>query len=207
MKTLSVILTGMIALTTSGLFANNMVTYTGDKAEVKVSMDFSNETRVLITIESLIDKALVLEIYNNDGEQVMNRLVNEHSTQKISHNIGEISEGFYTYMVKDGDQVVYTSRIIKESDGSLEFRSEDSPVNASIEPAGENRVLVRISKDDAAKATIKVWDENGKYLYVRNVKKGHNLRLTHDIAKFPAGKYSFGVFHEGELIALRNITK
>ena len=207
MKTLAVILTAMIVTLSAGLYANNGIEFKGDVKDVKVNLELKKDNQVSITIESLIDKALVLEVYDNNGNQVMKKLVNEHKTQKVLHNTNGIEEGFFTYMVKNDDDVVYTSRIIKDKDGSLEFRSEDSDVNASIERNGEDLVLVRMFKDEDAKATIKVWDEDGDYVYRKNIRKGQNLRLAHDINEFPEGTYSFGVFHEGELIALRNITK
>lgn len=207
MKTLAVIFTAMIVSLSTGLYANNEIEFKGDVKDVKVNLELKKDNQVSITIESLIDKALVLEVYDNKGNQVMRKLINEHKTQKVLHNTNDIEAGFFTYMVKNGDEIVYTSRIIKGNDGSLEFRSEDSGVNASIERTGDDLVLVRMFKDEDAKATIKVWDEDGNYVYRKDIRNGKNLRLTHSIKEFPEGTYSFGVFHDGEMIALRNITK
>ncbi|MFW5705754.1 MAG: hypothetical protein ACOCX8_02010, partial [Bacteroidota bacterium] len=116
-------------------------------------------------------------------------------------------EGIYTYEVVNGEDVVYSARILKSDNGSMECRPAGNTALASISQPGTDLVLVRLVNDLDMKSRIRVTDANGRLLYTRAIKKDGNYKINCDINQFPAGDYTFSVYCQNELIAYRKINK
>ena len=202
MKTIKGIIIAVIFLMSSIAYANvSQTTYSNVKLKIV------NSNLVKITVKAEENESLKLEVLNNKGEKVLSGNIEENKTKRFSHKLDALNDGFYTYVVSDQNKALYTSRVVLTQDGAVEYKPENAMVSATIRKISEERVIINLAKEKDSEATIKVWDESGKELYAKQVKRGTVLRLTHDYSDFPEGTYSFGIFYNGELIALRKVTK
>lgn len=181
--------------------------YGANNNSIKAELKLKNNEMVEIHFSGNSTQTIGLKVFNDKGEIVFSKCLKNEGHQKLHHNIADFSTGIYTYQVIEGDEVVYSARLIKPDEASVECRNLKCGAMASISELGNKQVLVRLIKDEKAKSTIKVRDENGNLLYVKYIKKGQHLRFTHDISSFPAGTYTFSVYSKNQLIAFRRVIK
>lgn len=163
------------------------------------------------TIEIRVDKAgsetISLNVYNEVGERVFEKSFITGKGIRINHDISGFPNGIYTYEVIDNTEVVYSARILKSSDNSLEYRGDSYGTLASVSQRNTDNVLVRLSKKDSERTRIKVADNAGRVLYSRYLSEPGNYMITHDIKAFPEGDYTFSISNGKEMIAYRKISR
>lgn len=203
MKTLATTLI-LVSLTT-GLFASNNMT--GGKEKSKVNLVINASGNLELTLTEIPGEPLTLLVFDEQGNQVLSKLINCNMQSSDCQNIENFKAGSYTYQVTADNELIYEARIIKGGHGSIELQNIKDEVHASISQINTNLVRINLLKGKGQKAKIKIKDADGKLIYVRRVKKGEHRKLTHDISCLPSGSYTIGVFHENEMVALRKITK
>ncbi len=163
------------------------------------------------TVEIRLDTpgagTFTLNVYNASGARVFEKTVVTTNGVTITQDASGFPSGFYTYEVISGKQIVYSARILKSDDGSMECRPDDCSALASISRTGTDRVLVRLLRSDQCRPRITVTNASGDVLYTKRIRSGENHKITYDINAFPQGDYTFAVYTGKEMIAYRKITK
>lgn len=134
------------------------------------------------------------------------RLINS-GTRIFKHKLSELPDGIYTYQIVEGDELVFSARILKQDENSMEYRTIQSASTASISKLNDEEVIVRLANNPDNKTKIRVTDEFGNQLYRKTVKNLESAKLTYDISQFPEGKYNFKVYSGNDLIAYREVNK
>jgi hypothetical protein len=174
---------------------------------LKASLSLKNSELVEIALEGNSTQAIEIKVFDNKGNLVSYKSLAGSGTRTIIHKISEFPEGIYTYQVIDGDEVVYTARVVKSGEGSLECRNVPNCATASISEQNDNTVLVRLMQSVDEKSRIKVTDDEGNVLHRKVYKNTDYAKVTHDISKFPEGNYYFSVYSDKDLIAYRKVSK
>lgn len=72
---------------------------------------------------------------------------------------------------------------------------------------GENKVQVRITKPAETVLTMNVYDETRTKVYSMNIKKESEVLVSHNIAEFPAGVYTYQIKQGKNVISETSIVK
>jgi hypothetical protein len=146
-----------------------------------------------------------VKIFDSKGAIVFDENA-ENSVEKESEYLGSLPDGYYTYQVIHGTELVYRAIITKNSDGQLSLN--DLPGNASACISQKDQyLLVRIFKDENSRARVVIRDESNEVIYSRRTKKSGSRHITHDISKLPEGKYNISVYNNGVLAAEKLFVK
>ncbi len=184
----------ILILTANTMKAENIIDERNDGNTSVVSVETHNNA-----------DAYTVKIFDSNGKMVFQ----ESETQLNSNEtqlLGNLTEGYYTYQVIHGNEMVY--RAIISTNGVSGSSVENLPGNASASIAQkEQMVLVRLLKDNKSRARIEIKDMSDQTVYSKQTKKADCQRLTHDISDLPQGKYYLNVYSKGVLVAQKLIVK
>lgn len=183
--------------------------YAGGKGAFNASVQLNEDTDVTIRLNGNSPDIIEIKIFDNSGELVTYKNLINSGTRVFKHKLSELPDGIYTYEVVEGNEVVYSARITKIDEHSVECREIPSGATASVSKLDDEKVqvIVRLANNAEARSKVSVSDEYGNLLYRRTYKDVESAKLTYDISKFPEGKYNFKVYSGDELIAYRKVTK
>lgn len=207
MKTLKTTLTVIFAVMTTVIFANTAALKTGVIKEKDVSVSLKNPAEVIISLPELNTNTLIMEVYDNQGELVMNKSIKADRKNKISHDLSDLSKGFYTYVLKDEGKSLYSADVIKGDDCALEVRNSNAASNASIVKSTNNMVKLNINNSEKTTTTFMVKDDEGNIVFNKKIRKAGNYKFSLDISELDEGSYSLEVYHKDSMIACSNIAR
>lgn len=201
-KTLTVKLSALLILLAVSFGAN-----ASDFGSLKASLSLKYNKAVEIQLEGISEGEIQVKVFNNNGTLVSYKSLVNSGTKIVSHRISDFPEGIYTYQVIEGNELIYTAKVVKSADGALECRNLPGGATASITDENNAQVLVRLVKNLDSKVKILVSDDESNVLYRKVIKDAEYAKLTYDISDFPEGNYNFSVYSNNELIAYRKISK
>ncbi|MCF8364176.1 MAG: T9SS type A sorting domain-containing protein [Bacteroidales bacterium] len=189
------------------LFAHTFSAFGSDFGNLRASLNLKNNKAVEIHLEGQSSGEVQVKVFNNTGRMVSYKSLVNSGTKIVSHKISDFPDGIYTYQVIEGDELIYTAKVVKSAEGALECRNLPGGATASISKEDSAMVLVRMVKSPESKLKILVSDDDANILYRKMVKDASYAKLTYDISAFPEGNYYFSVYKNNELIAYRKIIK
>jgi hypothetical protein len=199
-----VLFVSVVLMVSAGVFAGEKGNL---KKEMSMSMTLLSNSRVELNLQNLEGKTVISEVFDQAGNKIWFRNLDGRSKANVRFSISDLEEGLYTCQVKDGDEVVYSAKILKTKDGSAELRCSKNQMCTAIAPVAgiEKQVEVRVSKQRNTVATIVLTDESGEIISERKEKEGRNLILTYDLSSLPTGAYTIKVLDGKKLAGYRKI--
>jgi len=146
-----------------------------------------------------------VKIFDNKGKIVFEEITSS-IIQSDVQNLGSLPDGYYTFQVIHGKELVYRAIIAKNDNGQASFNDLPGNAAATISQLDE-MILVRILKNDRGRASITLTNESNEIVYNRRTSKPGCQRITHDLSKLPEGKYTMNVYNNGVLLAQKLISK
>ena len=150
--------------------------YAGQKgagnSQVSANVELKANNRVVVNLQHIAGKTISFELFGQNGESISaGRMVNR-TKGCFRHNFNYLSEGLYTYCVKDGDQEVYSMKIIKNNDGYVELRCAEKQICSAISSTSgdKSQVEIRLHKPKSSCATISICEESGDPIFVSKIK-------------------------------------
>lgn len=185
----------------------SIAAFAGGNEAFTASVKLNEDANVTIRLNGDSPNTIEIKVFDNTGEMVTYKSLINKGTRIFSHKLSNLPDGIYTYEIVEGDELVYSARIFKHDDNSVEYHNIHSGPVASISRLNDEQVIVRLVNEPDSKTKIRVSDEFGNILYWKTFKVAENSKLTYDISQFPEGKYNFRVYSGGDLIAYRKVNK
>lgn len=77
----------------------------------------------------------------------------------------------------------------------------------SMSLKGADKVEIRMLIPDDEVLTINVYNQKNSKVYSKTIKHKNNLLLTHQIAEFPNGVYTYEITNDNEIISSTKVVK
>jgi hypothetical protein len=194
-----VVIIAVVLLFSTGAFASGK---TRVKKEISANLELKSNHRVELNLKNAEGKIIVFEAFDQVGEKILTKTMEGRFQVSFHHNISDLDAGLYTYRVKEGENVLYSVKMLKNQDGSAELRCAENQMCTAIAPVAgvENQVEIRLRKSVGSVATIVIMDDSGEIISERKENDGRNLILTYDLASLPKGSYVVKVM-DGKILA------
>lgn len=204
MRTKMVLFVSMVLMVSASVFAGEKGNL---KKEMSMSMTLLSNSRVELNLQNLEGKTVTPEVFDQAGNKIWFRNLESKTNANVRFSISDLEAGLYTCQVKDGEEIVYSAKILKNHDGSAELRCSKNQMCTAIAPVAgiEKQVEVRVSKQRSTVATIVLMDDSGEIVSERKEKEGQNLILTYDLSSLPTGSYYIKVLDGKKLAGYRKI--
>lgn len=205
MKTRVLFFAMVLVLVSSGVYAGQKRI---GKSQISTNVELKANNRVVVNLQHIAGKTVGFELFNQNGEKVIAGRMENRTKGNFRHNFNYLSEGLYTYCVKDEAGEIYSMKIIKTRDGSLELRCAEKQICTAISSSSDNnsQVEIRLHKPEASSVTILICEESGDAISERKIKNGENLALTYDLSAFPQGNYLVRVLDGKKLVGYKKVS-
>lgn len=205
MKTRVLFFAMMIMLISTGVYAGQK---RSGNSHISTNVELKANNRVVVNLQHIAGKTIGFKLFNQNGEQVSAGRLENRTKGRFRHNFDYLPEGLYTYCVKDEAGEIYSMKIIKTKDGSLELRCAEKQICTAISSSSDDKshVDIRLHKPDTSCATILICEESGDTVFEKKIKNGENHALTYDLSAFPQGDYFVRVLDGNKLVGYKKIS-
>ena len=185
--------------------------------QVQISYDMKD----MVTIEYLDALAdgpwkMKVRIYEESGKLLYTRMLREKGNSRIGYDISQLPSGNYTFELYKKNQLVCSKPIVKQESIAKTNKESNLKTNLAkfqqVQISYDMKNLVTIEYLDALaqdpwKMKVQIYEESGKLLYTRILRKKGNSKIAYDISQLPSGNYTFELYKNRELVSSKPIMK